>query len=188
MLNVFEPYYLITTLQVTKLDKYTSKTTSVTPTLHTEDKEEKSTAGIESTSTIDNPMSQSSNISSAIEETVDSSVILQNITASEIVPTSTLSGTPSTTSPTSFYEIHVNSTPTITGNVTHIESSFKDIVQTLKDELSKDVSTLSSTATEKLPETILLVGSTAETNDMMKSSPSITMCEYETFFVIYNSP
>lgn len=152
------------------MDKYTSKTTSVTPTFNTEADEKSETYTLGSTSVSDIPTLLSSESSLILKQ---SNFLQKNSNAStksEIQP-STMSKETLPTTLVTPYEINVNSTPIITGNVTQIESSMKDVLQTLKEEHSFDISTLSSTATEKLPETSLIkTSSTASTNIVRSTS------------------
>lgn len=167
-------------LQATKLDKYTSKTTSITPTFNNELNKESTTKPLESTSLKEIPTLTTTN-TSILQKPLDSSATsLNSTTISEIYPSSTTKDTVSATLGTSSYEIHVNSTPTIKGNVTHIESSIKDVLQTMKEELPMDISTLSSTATEKLPETNLLKTSLSTSMTNTVKSTTTTISEYFT--------
>lgn len=167
------------------MDKYTSKTTSVTPTVHTETKQETRLSEKFSSSVTDVSISLNSSLIS--QENTHSVTPSLNTIYSEIVPSSTIKDEISTTITTKFQEVHVNSTPTITGNVTHIESSMKDVLQTMKEELSTDIATLPSTATEKLPETILHKTSKIKTSTSIVETPTITGDYFYIFSIFFIS-
>lgn len=151
------------------MDKYTTKTTRVTPTFNAELDKKITTESIQLTTS---STFMPTNTSSLTAISTNSSNVVSNVSKMpDISPTSTTEST--TTHTTSTYEIHVNATPTITGNVTHIESSLQDILQTIKEEMSLDVSTLSTTPTEKLPTSSLPETSKSKMTTTISNSATI---------------
>lgn len=154
---------------ITKSDKYTSKTTIVTPTFNP-DKRSEETKTTEEQTILLNTLS-----SSALPIT-NSNDSYEAETSSSIDPTSTSTEITSTSAINETMIINDSSTTTSTNSVVHqsiIESSLIDIFQTLRADIlgEKETSSFSSTATDKLP-TIDNVNSTGAKIEISTSEPS----------------
>ncbi|KAJ8962470.1 hypothetical protein NQ314_005707 [Rhamnusium bicolor] len=128
--------------KVTKLDKYTSKTTVVTPTFNTEMNEEISTES-ESPAVSETPTE-----SSTISE-MSSSVLINSSTTIE--PTSLSKEIVTTAMVNSSLADLFNDTMTTGKYEPILESSIQEVLQTLREDLLTTSSIPVSTETEKLP-------------------------------------
>ncbi|XP_072390317.1 uncharacterized protein pwn [Diabrotica undecimpunctata] len=139
---------------VTKLDKYTSKTTIVTPTVNSEAKTEESAQKTE----VQQPDIKTS--STTIET---SSSTLSETVLSLIEPTSTLvAPLPTETVEETILKSNSSTSVLNTDNAedTSIESSMSEIVDSTRDILGES-STLANTATETLPIVTTITSSTS---------------------------
>lgn len=120
--------------KATKLEKYTSKTTVVTPTFNTETSLETDVSSVEEKTTA------SETSSTVIKSSQE--IIPSNSKSEEIIPTVV----------NSFINESTLAVNTTEKTETILESSIQEIVQTLKDNALNSTSSLASTATEKLPD------------------------------------
>lgn len=120
--------------KATKLEKYTSKTTVVTPTFNTETSLETDVSSVEEKTT-------ASEMSSTVIKS-SQEIIPSNSKSEEIIPTVV----------NSFINESTLAVNTTEKTETILESSIQEIVQTLKDNALNSTSSLASTATEKLPD------------------------------------
>ncbi|KAJ8925501.1 hypothetical protein NQ315_009339 [Exocentrus adspersus] len=126
-----------------KLDKYTSKTTLVTPTFNTEINSETDTSiSVETSGTVtETTEAPSRSKTSQLDVSEREDITPTSSKPEEIVPTSVSTSLNETVLP-------INRTETI------LESSIQEIVQTLREDISNNTSSLASTETEKLPDVL----------------------------------
>ncbi|XP_023014818.2 calcium-binding EGF-like domain-containing protein pawn [Leptinotarsa decemlineata] len=136
--------------KVSKLDKYTSKTTIVTPTFNTEAKTEDPAITKESNPSLSEETElpvTSTHEAESTSSTTTSSPVEENSAQSATGTFS--SGFSSNILNTSF--VNTTSTDSSSG-IPLLESSIQEVVQTMKEDLLGESTSLASTETEKLPE------------------------------------
>ncbi|CAG9860551.1 unnamed protein product [Phyllotreta striolata] len=138
---------------VTKSDKYTSKTTVVTPTFNPDKTEEKTVSKLSnSTSEVLQTNSSIINPTSVTLESISTSILNDSITLNDT-------------------SIHTTAASSSTVEYSPIESSIFDLFQTMRADIlgEKEAASLSSTATENLP-----IISTTSNNTIGKTEVIIT--------------